>query len=95
MNLALIKHPSAWLPLVVSLAGLALVLGHLALYGVVHQADESAAARVFQMLMIAQLPIMAYFALKWLPKSSKQALLVLALQVGAWILPFAIILWLE
>ena len=99
INIPLIKKPSAWLPLVMSLAGLALILGYLSIHGVANQTDEvhdeGAAARVFQMLMAGQLPVMAYFALKWLPKSPKQALLVLALQVSAWIPPFAILLWLE
>jgi hypothetical protein len=33
--------------------------------------------------MAAQVPIVAFFAIKWLPRSPKQALLVLALQAGA------------
>jgi hypothetical protein len=33
--------------------------------------------------MAGQLPVVAFFAIKWLPRSPRQALLVLALQAGA------------
>jgi hypothetical protein len=33
--------------------------------------------------MVAQVPIVAFFALKWLPQNPRSAMLVLALQVGA------------
>ena len=81
----MIKHPIAWLPLTMSLAALALVAGYLALFGVSNQppADEGAAARIFQLLLAGQAPIVAYFVLKWLPHRPKQAMAVLALQVLA------------
>jgi hypothetical protein len=59
------KQPSAYLPLAMSLAALALVLGHAAMFGIVHEADEGAAAHIFQILMAAQIPVVAYFAIKW------------------------------
>ena len=40
----LLKHPSASLPLVMSLAALALFLGHVALFGMTPEADAGAAA---------------------------------------------------
>jgi hypothetical protein len=33
--------------------------------------------------MAAQLPLLVFFAIKWLPRSPKQALLVMALQASA------------
>ena len=66
-----------------SLAALAIVLGHIALFGVTREADEGAAAHLWQLLMAGQLPIVAFFAIKWLPRRPSQALLVLALQAGA------------
>ena len=66
-----------------SLAALATVLVHVALFGVAREADEGTAAHIWQMLMAAQLPIMAFFAIKWLPRAPRQALLILALQAGA------------
>jgi len=50
-NTSPLKQASAWLPLGMSLAALALVLGHAAVYGVVHEADEGAAAHIWQILM--------------------------------------------
>jgi hypothetical protein len=80
---SLMKHPSAFIPVAMSLAALALVLGSVATFGVVHEADEGTAAHLFQLLIGLQLPIVAFFAIRWLPRSSGQALQVLALQAGA------------
>jgi hypothetical protein len=83
MNISALKHPSALIPLAMSFAALALVVVHTALYGVVHETDEGTPAHVFQLLMGAQIPIIAFFALKWLPQNPQSATLVLALQIGA------------
>ena len=72
-----------------SVAALALVLVHAARFGVVHEADEGTSAHLFQILMAAQVPIVAFFALKWLPRAPRQALVVLALQAGAALAAFA------
>jgi hypothetical protein len=58
------REPSAFLPVAMSLIALALVLGHVALFGVVHQADEGTAAHLWQLLMAVQVPIIAFFAIK-------------------------------
>ena len=94
VNVSLVKRPSAFLPLAMSFAALTLVLGHAAIFGIVHEADEGAAAHIFQILMVAQLPIVAYFMLKWLPKRPKESLQVLALLAGEWLAAFAAIYWL-
>jgi hypothetical protein len=83
MNVPTIKRPSAFLPLVMSLTALGIVVGHIALFGVAREADEGTAAHLWQILMAGQVPIVAYFAVKWLPRSPGQALQVLALQAGA------------
>jgi len=83
MNVPSMKQPSAFFPVAMSLTALAIVLGHVAIYGIIHEADEGTAAHLFQVLMAGQMPIVAFFAIKWLPKAPKQALLVLALQAGA------------
>jgi hypothetical protein len=83
MSISTMKKPSAWIPLVMSFAALALVLGHIAIFGAAREPDEGVAAHIWQILMAAQVPIVAFFAIKWLPRSPKQALLVLALQAGA------------
>jgi len=94
MNVPSMKQPSAFLPLAMSLAALALVLGHAAIFGVVHEADEGAAAHIFQLLMAAQIPLVAFFAIKWLPRAPRPALLVLALQVAAGFAAFAAVFFL-
>ena len=80
---SLIRQPSAFLPVALSLIALALVLGHVALFGVVHEADEGTAAHIWQILMAVQVPIVAFFAIKYVPQKPKQAVLVLALQIVA------------
>ncbi len=62
----LLKKPSAFLPVAMSLAALAMVLVTLATSGIVREADEGTAAHIFQLLMAAQVPIVAYFAISWL-----------------------------
>ena len=79
----MLKKPSAFLPVAMSLAALAVVLVHVAIYGVAREADEGAAAHLWQLLMAAQLPVLVLFAFRWLPRSPKQALLVMALQASA------------
>ena len=83
MNFPSIKQPSAFLPLAMSLAALAMVLGHAAIFGVVHEADEGTPAHIFQLLMAAQIPVVAFFAIKWLSRAPRQTLHVLVLQAGA------------
>lgn len=80
---AVLRCPCAYLPLAMSLAALAVVIAHLAAFGVARQADEGAAAHFWQLLMAGQIPFLAFFAIKWLPRAPKQTLSVLALQVGA------------
>jgi hypothetical protein len=79
----LIRKPSALLPVVMSVGALALMLGHVAMAGAAREADEGAAAHIFQLLIAAQVPIVVFFAIKWLRSAPRQALPVLALQVGA------------
>ncbi len=79
----LMKQPSAFLPVTMSFAALATVLGHVAMFGIVREADEGTAAHIFQLLMIAQVPIVACFAIKWLRRTPRQALPILALQAAA------------
>ncbi len=83
MNRSTLKQPSAWLPLVMSLAALVLVIGHVARFGIAREADEGLAAHLWQLLMATQLPIVAFFAITYMPQKPKQAVLVLALQLIA------------
>ena len=83
MKASSLKLPSAWIPIAMSLTALLLVLAHIALYGAGRQADEGPTAHLFQLLMAAQLPVVAFYAIKWLPQSPSRAVQVLALQFFA------------
>ena len=83
MDFTTLKKPSAWLPIAMSLVALALLLGYLAIYGIARGGDEGAAAHTWQLLMAGQLPIIGYFALRWLPRAPRQAAPVFALQIAA------------
>lgn len=78
-----VRQPSALIPMGLALTALAVVLGHVAIYGVAREADEGATAHIWQLLMVAQLPALAVFGIRWLPKAPKQALGVLAVLVAA------------
>ena len=94
MNI-LLKKASAWLPIVMSLAALVFTLVWLAVFGIVRSEDEGTAAHIFQLLIGGQLPIIAFFAIKWLPQKPKQAVEILALQFVAGVIAFAPVYFLE
>ena len=81
--LTVLKHPSAFAPVAMSLGALGTVLTFLALHGPAPQTDEGAAAHLWQLLMAGQVPIVAFFAIKWVPRSPRGAVPIFALQLGA------------
>jgi len=85
---AILKRPSAFLPLAMSLTALAMLMGaivhgYVAGHPVVREPDEGAIAHLWQLLMAGQMPFVAFFAIKWLPRAPRQTLYVLGLQAGA------------
>ncbi|MBI3447951.1 MAG: hypothetical protein HY049_03395 [Acidobacteria bacterium] len=90
----MMKQPTAWIPPAMSLAALAIVLGHVAMFGIVHEADECTAAHLFQILMAGQVPVLAFFALKWLSRAPGQALRMMAIQAAAALAAFAAVFFL-
>src|SRR5688500_10154974 len=82
-RLGMLKHPSAFVPVAMSLGALATAFVLVALHGTAPQADEVAASHIWQLLMAAQAPIVLFFAIKWVPRFPRQAVPILALQVGA------------
>ena len=94
VSLSLLKRPSAYLPLGMALAALMLVLGHALIFGMVPETDEGAAAHVWQLLMVGQLPFLAYFVIRWLPSQPWEGLQVLVLQATVWLSNFAAVYWL-
>ncbi len=92
---ALLRRPLAILPLAMSGAAFLLIIGVLATVGVTHPQDEGTPAHIFQLLMLLQVPLIAMFAVTWIPRSSRAALLVLALHAGAALAAVATVVWLE
>ena len=79
----MVRRPSAFLPVAMSLAALATIVIFLVVHGTAAQADEGAAAHLWQLLMVAQIPIIAFFAIKWVPQSPRQAVPILLLPLCA------------
>jgi hypothetical protein len=88
------RQPSAFIPIAMSLAALATVLYHMARFGLAPQADEGAAAHIWQLLIAGQIPVVVFHAIRWLPLTPTRALQVLALQVGAALAALAPVYWL-
>lgn len=80
---SMLKHPSWFLPVAMSLAALALVLVHVALFGAAREADEGAAAHLWQLLMAGQVPMLVFFIIRRLPLAPRLGLLALTLQIVA------------
>ena len=96
MSNTLLKQPSAYVPLAMSLTALAIVVAYIALFGIEPQEDEGTAAHLWQLLMAGQLPVIAYFAFRWIPIEPRRAVPVLALQfvaATAAILPIWLLGW--
>jgi hypothetical protein len=93
-TLTFLRKPSALVPLLVSLAALALVLVHAALYGIVHEADEGAAAHIWQILIVFDGILAFAFAVHWWNRARRQTLLVLALLAATTAANFAAVFFL-
>ena|SRR3989344_3225109 len=94
----IIKHPSAWIPVALSLAMLIFILSYIAMNGVPApdpEADEGIAAHLFQIWLVLEVLMVGFFAIKWLPKKPKQAIVVLTLQIAAVIAACAPVFLLE
>jgi hypothetical protein len=81
----LLKRPTGFLPLAISLGFLVPLLFGIAQGTLVRQADEGTAAHLFELLMPLQFVVIVWFAGSWLPKRPRAAVQVLFLQS----LPFA------
>jgi hypothetical protein len=77
----LLRRPSAVIPIAMSVAAFAVVVMAIA-FGVARPSDgdEGAAAHIWQLLMVGQLPIVAFFAISWVPRVPSLAIGVLGVQ---------------
>lgn len=91
----LLRKPSAWLSVALSLAAIGLIVVHVVFVGVAPQADEGAEARIFQVLMLLDALVIGAFAVRWLPVAPKAAFAVFALQLLTAAIPLITIAVLE
>ena len=89
------RSTSAWIPVALAGAAIALLAGYLltgphapniVVENGIPREDESATARLWQLLMLLQVPCVLFFAAWWLPKDPKRALAMLAIQGLAFVL---------
>ncbi len=80
---SLIKQPCVWIPLAMSIAAFLLVIGTVTLFGV-RQGDEGTAAHIFQSLLAGQIPLVACFAITWLPKKTERCFFNLSSSIYCW-----------
>lgn len=88
---ALSKQPSAFLPLAMSLLALATMGIGPWIFGDLHAKDEGPTAHIWQILIAGQVPVIAFFAIKWLRRLPGQALKVLSVHAAAVLVNFAIV----
>jgi hypothetical protein len=94
--IAVTKRPSAFLPIAMSITALTLVLGQIGsdliqTSHILHEVDEGTSAHLWQLLMAGQVPILAFFMFRWIPRAPKQELKMLALQFGAVLTNLAVV----
>jgi hypothetical protein len=89
--LELLKRPTGFLPVAMSSFVLALILTRLIRFGAAPQPDEGAEAHLFQILMPAQVPLVALFAISWIGERPKAAMQVIGVQIGAALVVFALV----
>ncbi len=78
------KTRSAMIPVIMSLGALILMAIQLGTRGWAPERDEGTLAHLWQVLMLAQLPIIGFFAYRWLRRAPWQAVTVLIVQALAW-----------
>jgi len=83
MTGSMYTRATAVAPIVMSAGALSIVIAYATMFGTARQSDEGTAAHLWQLLMAGQVPVIAFFAIRWLPAEPKRALLVLAFQAGA------------
>jgi len=92
---SIIKKPSAWIPIVIPLIFFAYLVIYITIFGIVREEDEGTGAHLFQLWLVLEPLMVGFFAIKWLPSARKQALLILALQIVAALLPIFVVFFLK
>lgn len=88
------RATSAWVPVALAGGAIALLAGHLltgpqapaiVVENGMPRQDESGTARLWQLLMLLQVPCVLYFAAWWLPKDPRRALAMLGIHGFAFV----------
>jgi hypothetical protein len=90
---SIIKKPSAWIPIVIPVIFFAYLVIYIAIFGIVREEDEGIGAHLFQLWLALEPLMVGFFAVKWLPRAPKQAILILALQIATALLPISIVFY--
>lgn len=85
------KRPSAWIPIAIPVVFFVYLIVYIAIFGIVREKDEGTAAHLFQLWLVLELLMIAFFAFKWLPRAPKQATIILLLQIATAFLPISIV----
>jgi hypothetical protein len=83
MPYTLFRNASAAIPLGMSAGAFIMVIIHMLGIGADPAEAEGMAAKLFQLLLAAQAPFVAFFAAKWLPRQPADAMFVIAAQAAA------------
>lgn len=96
MELFLGKKPSALIPVLMSLTALVLVAIQVSIHGLSPEPDEGAIAHLYQLLVVGQIPVIAFFGIRWLRLAPLQGLRVVVAQgfaLAAALLPVHMMGW--
>jgi hypothetical protein len=85
MTLSLLKRPSALVPIGLALAALTLPYILVTIFGPDPTGDEGVGAHSWQLLMLLQIPAILVFVAKWAPTEPKQTIVVLGIQIAAFL----------
>lgn len=83
MEVEIGKKLSAWSPVIMSITALLLCGVQIAMHGTRPVRDEDALVHLWQLLVLGQLPIIGFFAFRWLRAYPRQAATVLVAQLLA------------
>lgn len=82
LNGSSLERITACIPILMSLAALAIVISHIAFVGTARQADEGASAHLWQLLVAGQIPFIGWFAVIVVPRAPRRGIPVLAFQLA-------------
>ena len=86
-----LKHPSAWIPIAIPLIFFAYLVIYISIFGIVREEDEGVGAHLFQLWLLLDPFMLGFFAVKWLRRALKPALLILAIQIVSALLPISVV----